>query len=87
VNQDRFVALPIASQSGDDVFAMEFRNGWEARDARQAAALVAADERPESGDSALARGLVTIGRMRAATLRHLDDVVADKPRRARPIGR
>jgi hypothetical protein len=88
VNLDSFRTLDITTGRGDDVFGIEFQNRWEARVARQAAELAAGgQERPWLARRALARGLAAVSRGSAATVRRLDDVVADDLRRALVAGK
>jgi hypothetical protein len=88
VNLDTFRTHDITTGRGDDVFGLEFQNGWEARVARQAAELSAGGpDRPWIARRALARGLAAVSRGSAASVRRLDDVVADDLRRALVAGK
>ena len=83
-----FLALDLANQRVNDVFSLEYHNTLEAREARQAAELLAAGaERPSPARRALAHGLAAVSRGSAAAVRHLDDVVADDLRRALAPGK
>jgi hypothetical protein len=83
VNLDSFRTQDVITGRGDDVFGIEFQNGWEARVARQAAELSAGGrDRPFVARRVLARTLATVSRGSAASVRRLDDVVADDLRRA-----
>ena len=77
---DSLIALDVASDRRDDVFALEFPDPWEARDARRAAELAA--ERPSPARRALAQGFAALSRGSAAAVRQLDDAVADDLGRA-----
>ncbi len=72
-----FLALDIASQRANDVFSLEYRYDWEAREARQAAKLAARDGRPSIARRALAQALAAVSRGSAAAARRLDAVSAD----------
>jgi hypothetical protein len=79
---DSLLAFDIATERVDDVFGIEFKQRWEAREARRAAELAAETaDRPSFARRALAQGLATVSRGSAAAVRQLDDVVADDLRR------
>lgn len=73
-----FLALDVATDPVDDVFGMEFEQGWEAREARRAAEQTAgAPDRLAITRRLLAQGLAAVSRGTAAAVRRLDAVVAD----------
>jgi hypothetical protein len=82
VNLNAFLAVENANQRVDDVFGLEFHNGWEARDARHAAAQAVGSQGASFARRTLAKGLAAVSRGSAFAVRRLDDVVADDLRRA-----
>ena len=63
MNLDSFRTPDVVTGRGDDVFGIEFQNGWEAQVARRAAELGAAGpDRPWIARRALARGLAAVNR-------------------------
>ena len=79
---DSLLPFDIANHKVDDVFGIEFKQRWEARDARRAAELAADTAlRPSLARRALAQGLAVVSRRAAAAVRQLDDVVADDLKR------
>lgn len=71
------LALDVASDRMDDVFGMEFKQRWEAREARRAAEAAGAPDRLALTRRVLARGLAAVSRGTAGAVRRLDEVVAD----------
>jgi hypothetical protein len=82
VNLNAFLAVENANRRVDDVFGLEYRNAWEARDARHLATRSAGPRGASLARRALAQSLAAVSRRSAVAVRRLDDVVADDLRRA-----